>query len=194
MSVFFFHEYSSIQLCRGEKLTPPLHTAHDILKTFYSVTGERGNFIYTKGHERIPSNWAKTPTDYGLVQLNLDIVQFILKYPMFANIGGNLGRVNTFTGVNLLDPASGVLGVTNLLEGGNLMCFVLEIINFAAPNYLNNIFESVLQPLKMLTDALTKPLLSLACPQLEEITRDGVPLWEALGKEFPGANRSGIPL
>lgn len=169
----------------------PVRTAHDILKTFYSVTGERGNFIYTKGHERIPSNWAKTPIDYGLVQLNLDIVQFILKYPMFANIGGNLGRVNTFTGVNLLDPVN---GVTNLLEGGNLMCFVLEIINFAAPNYLNNIFESVLEPLKMLTDALTEPLVSLACPQLEEITRDGVPLWEALGKEFPGANRSGIPL
>lgn len=187
----FFHELLPSKLCRGEKLTPPLHTAHDILKTFYSVTGERGNFIYTKGHERIPSNWAKTPIDYGLVQLNLDIVQFILKYPMFANIGGNLGRVNTFVGVNLLDPVN---GVTNLLEGGNLMCFVLEIINFAAPNYLNNIFESVLEPLKMLTDALTKPLVSLACPQLEEITRDGVPLWEALGKEFPGANRSGIPL
>lgn len=190
---FFFHELLPSKLCSVPKKADPSRprTAHDILKTFYSVTGERGNFIYTKGHERIPSNWAKTPIDYGLVQLNLDIVQFILKYPMFANIGGNLGRVNTFTGVNLLDPVN---GVTNLLEGGNLMCFVLEIINFAAPNYLNNIFESVLQPLKMLTDALTKPLLSLACPQLEEITRDGVPLWEALGREFPGANRSGIPL
>jgi hypothetical protein len=29
----------------------------DILKSFFSITGEDGNFKYTEGWERIPDNW-----------------------------------------------------------------------------------------------------------------------------------------
>lgn len=36
---------------------------------------------YTKGHERIPENWYRTPIDYGLVSLNLDIVLLITQHP-----------------------------------------------------------------------------------------------------------------
>lgn len=39
---------------------------------------------YREGWERIPENWYRTPVDYGLVQLNLDTVDFILKYPELA--------------------------------------------------------------------------------------------------------------
>lgn len=106
-------------------------TAHDILKSFFAVSGERGGFVYNRGYERIPENWYKTTVDYGLVQLNLDVVSFILKYPVFASIGGNVGRVNSFTGVDLADPAGGVLNMGNLLQSNNLICFVLEIVNFA---------------------------------------------------------------
>ncbi|KAI5361286.1 Putative chloroperoxidase [Septoria linicola] len=167
---------------------------HDILKSFYAVSGDRGNFTYAKGHERIPDNWWKTPVDYSLVQLNLDVVHFVLRYPIFGSIGGNVGKVNSFTGVNLDDPVDGVLNLTNLLEGNNLLCFILEVVNFAAPNYLNNLVSTLVEPLKMLTDAIAVPLLNLSCPQLDEITRDGVPLWDSLGAQFPGANKSGIAL
>jgi hypothetical protein len=51
------------------------------MKSFFAVSGEEGNFTYNKGWERIPENWYKTPVDYGLVSLNLDTVDFILKYP-----------------------------------------------------------------------------------------------------------------
>lgn len=69
--------------------------------------------------------------DYGLVQLNLDVVYFVTRYPIFGSIGGNTGKVNSFTGVNLKDPVDGLLNVPNLLQGNNLLCFVLEIVNFA---------------------------------------------------------------
>ena len=56
-------------------------TAKDIVKSFFAVHGEEGNFTYKEGWERIPDNWYKTPTGYGLVQLNLDTVGWITKYP-----------------------------------------------------------------------------------------------------------------
>ncbi|PPJ54668.1 hypothetical protein CBER1_06012 [Cercospora berteroae] len=164
---------------------------HEIFKSWYSVTGDRDDFTYTKGHERIPANLVPNPAPYGLVNLNLDIVAMILRYPIFGSIGGNTGEVNSFTGVNLGDPVDGVLNVPRLLEGNNLLCFALEVVNFAAPNYLNNLVSTLAAPLKMLTDAIAAPLLNMSCPQLGEITRDGKPLWQSLGEEFPGANKSG---
>ncbi|KAK4503777.1 hypothetical protein PRZ48_004692 [Zasmidium cellare] len=164
---------------------------HDILKSFFAVSGDKSNFTYTKGHERIPDNWYKSTSPYGLVNLNLDVVHFVLRYPIFGSVGGNVGEVNSFTGVNLADPVDGLLNVPNLLESNNLLCFVLEVVNFAAPNYLNNLVSTLTAPLELLLDAVAAPLLNLSCPQLDEITRDGVPLWESLGAQFPGANRSG---
>ncbi|GKT48188.1 dothistromin biosynthesis peroxidase dotB [Colletotrichum spaethianum] len=51
------------------------------LKSFFAVQGEEGNLTYNRGWERIPENWYRMPVDYGLVQLNLDLVDLILKYP-----------------------------------------------------------------------------------------------------------------
>lgn len=45
------------------------------------MEGEGDNMTYTKGHERIPENWYRTPVDYGLVSLNLDIVLLITQHP-----------------------------------------------------------------------------------------------------------------
>lgn len=56
-------------------------TAKDIVKSFFAIQGEDGNFTYNEGWERIPDNWYKTPVDYGLVQLNLDTVGFVTKHP-----------------------------------------------------------------------------------------------------------------
>ena len=55
--------------------------AKDIIKSIFAVEGEEGNFTYNKGCERIPENWYRRPVDFGLVDLNLDTVAFILKYP-----------------------------------------------------------------------------------------------------------------
>lgn len=68
---------------------------HDILKSFFSVSGDSSNFTYTKGHERIPENWYKSTIPYGLVDLNLDVVHFVLRHPIFGSVGGNVGEVNS---------------------------------------------------------------------------------------------------
>jgi hypothetical protein len=66
----------------GDMLTPI--AAKETVKSFYGIYGEEGNLTYREGWERIPENWYKTPVDYGLIQLNLDVVGFILKYPQLG--------------------------------------------------------------------------------------------------------------
>ena len=39
---------------------------------------------YKKGCETIPQNWYRVPDDYSLVNLNLDIVDMVMKYPELA--------------------------------------------------------------------------------------------------------------
>jgi hypothetical protein len=55
--------------------------AKNIIKTFFAISGEEGKFTYNRGWESIPRNWYRTPVDYGLAQLNSDIVSFTLEYP-----------------------------------------------------------------------------------------------------------------
>lgn len=57
----------------------------ETLKSFWGVSGEEGNFTYDYGYERIPENWFKAPVDYGLIQLNLDTVAMVLKYPQLGS-------------------------------------------------------------------------------------------------------------
>lgn len=64
-----------------KSLNTNMRPARNVLKSFYSVEGEPGNFTYTRGHERIPENWYRIPTGFGLVDLNLDVLAFGLQYP-----------------------------------------------------------------------------------------------------------------
>lgn len=156
------------------------------------MSGSPGNFTYQRGHERIPEQWYHRPVPYGLVTLNLDLVDWILRNPVLASIGGNVGTVNSFAGVDLSDPVSGLTNVPKLLEDNNLICFALEFVKLAAPSYTNNIFTTLAAPLNSLLDELNTPLLSLACPEFDSLTKDGVPLWESLQQQFPGANKTGM--
>lgn len=59
-------------------------SAKSHIRNFYGIYGEEGNLTYREGWERIPENWYKTPVDYGLIQLNLDTIDWILKYPQLG--------------------------------------------------------------------------------------------------------------
>jgi hypothetical protein len=77
------------------------------------------------GHERIPENWYRRPVDYDLVELNVDVVDYVMRHPELANIGGNLGTVNSFAGVDLENLTGGVINESMLLEDNNLICVSL---------------------------------------------------------------------
>lgn len=169
-------------------------TAKEILKSFYAVSGEQGSFTYTEGHESIPDNWYRSPTDYGLVEFNLELVSMISQYPDLANIGGNTGTVNSFTGLDLSDITGGVFNIETLLEGNNLLCFALQVVRFVAPNSLSSLFETIDGPLEMVTSALAQPVLDLGCPALKDLEVGGQSWLTGIEKLFPGvaASKGGL--
>ncbi|PKX96328.1 peroxidase family protein [Aspergillus novofumigatus IBT 16806] len=162
-----------------------------VVRNFYGIYGEEGNLTYREGWERIPENWYKTPVDYGLVQLNIDLVDWMIKHPELASIGGNTGTVNSFTGVNLADVTGGVLNLTTLLEGNNLLCFVFEVLKFASPNALAGVYKTLAAPLDLINKIIAVPLLDMSCPAFKDMQMGGRPLWDAIKDDFPGAMKSG---
>ncbi|KAF5004926.1 hypothetical protein FDECE_8597 [Fusarium decemcellulare] len=159
----------------------------ETLKSFFAVSGKEGKLVYKRGWERIPENWYRRPVDYSLLNLNLDVLAYVAKYPELGSIGGNLGEVNSYAGVDLSDVTGGVLNLTKLLKGNNLLCFVFEVIKTAAPNSLSTIFKIIETPLRMITDTLGAAILDLSCPAFNDLTVGGKSLDEALKDKFPGA-------
>lgn len=104
------------------------------------------------------------------------------------SIGGNTGTVNSFTGVDVGNLTGKVFNLETLLEGNNLLCFVFEIVKFAAPNALSSIFSVIDVPLQLITDALAQPLLNLACPAFEDLQTGGKNWFEYIADLYPGAN------
>lgn len=98
-----------------------------------------------------------------------------------------MGKVNSFAGVNLADLTGGVLNLTKLLEGNNLLCFVFEILKTASPNSLSTIFTIIEAPLKLVTDTVGAAILNLACPAFKDMTVGGKSLDEGLKEQYPGA-------
>lgn len=145
----------------------------NVLKSFFSITGEPGNFQWTEGHERIPDNWYKRAIgdEYTIPYFNTDVLAAAIEYPQFLDVGGNTGEPNTFTGVDLQDLTGGVFNTATLAEGDNLACFAFQFAQQAAPDLLKGSFSSVTQPLSQLNDAVGKAIGSLtnSCPQLKKI-------------------------
>jgi hypothetical protein len=108
-----------------------------------------------------------------------------------SSIGGNTGTVNSFTGVNLADVTGGVLNVTTLLEGNNLLCLVFEVLKFASPNALAGLYKTLAAPLDLINKIIAVPLLDMSCPAFKDMQMGGRPLWDAIKDDFPGAMKSG---
>ncbi|KXT05936.1 hypothetical protein AC578_298 [Pseudocercospora eumusae] len=142
---------------------------HEILKSIFGVVDYPHPFTYNFGWERIPYNWYRRAGDYSLIELNLDLVQFLLWYPETHSIGGNTGKVNSFAGIDFSDPVSGILNLPNFLLGNNLICFALEIVKLVSPNYLNNIYATLFGTLGNIGSGL-------GCPVIPDLTHGGVPI------------------
>ncbi|KAI1743859.1 Chloroperoxidase [Xylaria scruposa] len=170
------------------------HLSKEVLSSFFGVSQENGVNVYKEGHERIPENWYRRTVDYSLVDYNLDLVAWAVKYPALLSIGGNQGQVNTFAGVDIADLTGGVLNAATLLEGNNLICFALTALKTFAPNSLSTIVKLIGTPLELVDNVLAAPLLDLACPAFTDLSLGGEDLWSALLDHYPGAKKNGIAL
>ncbi|KAH7399884.1 hypothetical protein BKA64DRAFT_744567 [Cadophora sp. MPI-SDFR-AT-0126] len=155
----------------------------DVLKSFFSVTGEPGNFVHTPGHERIPNNWYKRPTSQPMttVDTNVDTVINNEMYPGIIRFGGNTGTVNSFVGVDTGDLTGGVFNGANLLQGNNLACFFLQATQVGLADSASPLLQPVGQILGFLNSNLGPQINALDCPQLSDFNND-------LFNQFPGAS------
>ncbi|KAB8200630.1 Chloroperoxidase [Aspergillus parasiticus] len=139
----------------------------EIVRIFFAIYGEEGNFTYRQGWERIPENGTR------------------------LHIGGNTRTINSFTGINFSDATGGVFNLTTLLKENNLLCFAFEVLKFLSPNALAGLYKTLSIPLGMISDAISTSLLNFPCPAFKDMQIGGKPSWEAIQNDFPGAAKSG---
>lgn len=117
-----------------------------------------------------------------------------LETNIVCSVGGNTGKVNSFTGLNLQNITGGVLNSASLLENNNLLCFSFEVLKTFLPNSLSGLLKTLETPINLVTDTLAAPILSLSCPAWKDLTAGGQPLWDAIQENFPGALKAGSSL
>ena len=143
----------------------------NVLKSFFAITGEPGNFQWNEGQEKIPDNWYKRAIgdEYTIPYFNTDLLAAALEYPEFLDVGGNTGTTNSFTGVDVGSLTGGVYNAQTLGQGDNAVCFAYQFAQQAAPDLLKGLFSSLTQPISQLNSALAKVFAELSCPQLKSI-------------------------
>ena len=145
----------------------------DVLKSFYSITGDYPNFQYTPGHESFPNNWYKrNPVDYYTIPyFAADAGAMAAQHPEFVSVGGNTGKTNTFTGLDPQNLTGGVYTSSNLLQGNNAICFGLELSFMEAPDILSGLYSDDNAAVDQLGTAINKATGALGCPQLNAINK-----------------------
>jgi hypothetical protein len=136
-----------------------------VLKSFFSISGEPGDFTYTEGGERIPDNWYKRAVgdEYTLAFLAADLAAAAAANPQFLSVGGNTGKVGTFTAVDPANLTGGVYSAASLAQGNQALCFAFQAAQQAAPDAAKGVLGNAALALG---GTLAKALGSLGCPQL----------------------------
>jgi hypothetical protein len=146
----------------------------EVLKSFYAITGDDGNFKYTPGYERIPENWyTRNQLDpYDVLFLNQDTTFQLLQHLEFASIGGNTGTPNSFVGVDPEELTDGVFNAQTLLQGNNLMCYGLQLAVQELPDLLSGLVTNLAAAVNQVSSAFGNATESLGCPELTKINQD----------------------
>lgn len=157
---------------------PAGELSYDVIKSWFGITGDNGNYVANQGQERIPDNWYRRAFEYPyeVTYFLADVVNAAGLHPKFLNIGGNTGTTSSFTGVSVSNLTGGVFNGASLLQGNNLGCFAFQ----AATQANADVVTGLLKPVSsVLTSALSPVLGPLSCPQLKAIDQTEL-------KRFPG--------
>lgn len=155
--------------------------SYSTIASWFGYEKEGDSYVVkNQGHERIPNNWYRRALAYPYENTYFlaDVANAAALYPKFLNIGGNTGKTNTFTGVNVEDLSGGLFNGQSLAEGNNFACLAYQFAAQAKP-------DVALGALTQLTNALSPALSALSCPTLEKAD-------ESQLMTFPGYKRSNV--
>lgn len=158
----------------------------NMLKTFFSVTGDYPNFQYTFGHERIPDNFYRRAfgNEYTAKLFFQDFWLFAKQTPEMVSTGGNTGKTDSYAALDLGNFTGGIYNSAGLLQGNNLECFVFQSLLAAAPDVLKGGYTDVPGVMSTLLDKVNNFLGDKTCPQISKLNRDQF-------NQYPGYQKSG---
>lgn len=165
---------------------PEGRLSKSVLKSFFGVSGEPGNWTIPFGYERIPDNWYKRNLvdQYSIPFFALDLNDAATTYPEFLNIGGNLGKTNTFAGVDITNITGGLYNLETLAEGNNAMCFVFELLIQMLPDLVEGLLVDTSAAVNKMMGPLTNATAALGgCQQLNNVQQSQ---FQEAFKAYPG--------
>ncbi|WPG98725.1 Cloroperoxidase [Acrodontium crateriforme] len=161
----------------------------EVFESMFGYTRDaNGDLVYTYGYERIPDNWYKRGDDdmWDTADIAISTAQQCASYPTNCQVGGNTGKVNSFSGVDLGDITGGFINsVEDLSDPAKMGCFISQAIQADVPSFLDHVFEGSLlsQATALIPTTLVPALVSLGeCPNLPQ----GKSVF-AYGEGYPGA-------
>jgi hypothetical protein len=92
------------------------------------------------------------------------------------------------------DMTAGVVNAQSLLEDNNLLCFAFQVMKTFLPNSLSPLLATIEVPINLVTNVISAPLLSLACPAWKDMAQGGEPLWNVIQNTYDGARKAGSGL
>lgn len=108
----------------------------DVLKSFYAVSGQPGNFKWTKGYEKIPDNWYRRNTldAYTIPYFETDILYFAETVPQILEVGCNQGTVNSYNTISAETLSGGAYTAESVAE--HPLCFAAASLTAGAQTLL----------------------------------------------------------
>ena len=140
----------------------------ETLKSFFAVSGDNDNLVYTPGHERIPDNWYKRSDPYTFSKAGDDVNLISTRYPDTIPIGCNMGKKYTLHCVDITNHCS-TTGEVNTFTLINTTDTSADLYDFSKPT------DSVCYAYALVGSVISNvPLVSLLFPLI------GMPIQNAL--------------
>ncbi|EME43959.1 hypothetical protein DOTSEDRAFT_129885 [Dothistroma septosporum NZE10] len=171
---FGAHMFAFELLANHSAAEPRGFLTPEVFESFFSYTRDsKGNLVYTYGHERIPNNWYRRANDdaWTLADIGISTAQQCASYPTNCQVGGNTGKVNSFSGVDAGDITGGFLNsFEDLSDPDRAMCFIAQAIQADVPSFLDKVFTgaALSQALALIPTKLVPAIspYTLTCPNL----------------------------
>lgn len=163
--------------------------SRSVLKSFMAITetgkGDgNGKLSWNPGTEKIPDNWYKRAISnpYSIPAFEADILRIAASDPRILSVGGNTGKTNTFTGVDISNLSGGVYNLQTLASGNNAFCFGYQFAQQVNADALKGLTGALTNAVSSIIAQYISPTLA-GCPQLQTVDRK-------LLEMFPGYTRT----
>jgi hypothetical protein len=97
-------------------------------------------------------------------------------YPKFFDVGGNLGKPNTFTGVDLSNLSGGIYNAGNIGKGNNAFCLAYQFALTLESDLAKDLLTEA-------GGAAGTAIATLGCPLLAKINKNQL-------QKFPGYTKA----